>query len=148
MVFPAIALLLVGALSAQRAPNGMTTGMAVLQIDGHSYMDIETLAQITNGSIKSEPDRIVLTIPGSSSGVVAAQTEQGLSKPFASAAIAALAEMKEWRGALGTLFTHGLAVDGTWTRIYHRRVETSIEQASVAASPTQTVTLFSCSALS
>jgi len=78
MVFPAIALLLVGALSAQCAPdkklivNGMTTGMAVLQIDGHSYVDIETLAQITNASIKSEPDRIVLTIPGSSSGVVAA----------------------------------------------------------------------------
>ena len=67
-LFPVIALLLVGALSAQRAPdkklivNGMTTGMAVLQIDGHSYVDIETLAQITNGSIKSEPDRIVLTI--------------------------------------------------------------------------------------
>lgn len=140
MVFPAVALLLVGAFSAQRVPdkklivNGMTTGMAVLQIDGHSYVDIETLAQITNGSIKSEPDRIVLTIPSSSSGVVAAQTEQGLSKPFASAAIATLAEMKEWRGALGTLVTYGLAVDGTWTQIYHQRVETSIEQASVAAS--------------
>ena len=139
MVFPAIALLLVGALSAQRAPdkklivNGMTTGMAVLQIDGHSYVDIETLAQITNASIKSEPDRIVLTIPGSSSGVVAAQAEQGLSKPFASAAIATLAEMKEWRGALGTLVTYGLAVDAQWGQIYRQRVEASLGQANIAA---------------
>lgn len=140
MAFAAIVLLLAGALSAQRTPdkklivNGTTTEMTVLQIDGHSYVDIETLAQATSGSVKFELDRVVLTIPGSNSGVAAAQAEQGLSKPFASAAIATFAEMKEWRGALGALVTYGLAIDGTWAQIYHQRVEASIAQASVAAS--------------
>jgi len=32
---------------------------------------------------------------------------------FQSAAIAALAEMKEWKGVLGTMVTFGLAADGS-----------------------------------
>jgi hypothetical protein len=31
----------------------------LLQVDGHSYIDIETLAQITNESVKFEPNQIV-----------------------------------------------------------------------------------------
>jgi hypothetical protein len=64
-------LLLAGALSAQRSPdkkllvNGKSTSAVVLQLDGHSYIDIETLAQITNGSVKFEPNQVVLTIPNS-----------------------------------------------------------------------------------
>jgi len=44
-------LLLAGALSAQRIPdknllvNGKSTSAVVLQLDGHFYIDIETLAQ-------------------------------------------------------------------------------------------------------
>jgi hypothetical protein len=31
----------------------------LLQVDGHSYIDTETLAQITNESVKFEPNQIV-----------------------------------------------------------------------------------------
>jgi hypothetical protein len=48
--------------------------------------------------------------------------------------IAALAEMKEWKGVLGTMVTFSLAVDGSWAQIYRDRVRTSLEQATVAAS--------------
>ena len=133
-------LLLVGALSAQRAPNkkllvnGKSTSAVVLQVDGHSYIDIETLAQITNGSVEFEPNQIVLTIPNSNFDATSPQTAPALSKDFASAAIAALAEMKEWKGVLGTIVTFGLAVDGSWAQIYHERAQMSLEQATVAAS--------------
>ena len=56
-------------LLAQRAPNktlvvnGETTGATIMQINGRSYVDIETLAQITNGTVTVGPNRIVLTIP-------------------------------------------------------------------------------------
>jgi hypothetical protein len=132
-------LSLPGVVFAQRPPekkllvNGKTTGVTVLQVDGHSYVDIETLAQITNGSVTVEPNQIVLTIPNSNSDAASPQAAQGLSKDFASAAIAALAEMKEWKGALGTMVTFGLAVDGRWAQTYHDRAETSLAQASVAA---------------
>lgn len=133
-------LTLAGSLFAQSTShkelvvNGKTTGAVVLQLDGHSYLDLETLARITNGSVTFGPNQIVLTIPGSNSDPASAQIRPGLSKEFASAAIAALAEMKEWKGVLGTMVTFGLAVDEKWAQTYQDRVETSLSQASAAAS--------------
>jgi hypothetical protein len=137
-------LSLAGVLLAQQMPdkklvvNGKTTAGAVRQIDGHSYVDIETLAQATNGMVTFEPNRIVLTIPGSNSpgpnpDATTPQTTQRLSKDFASAANFAVADMKEWKGALATMVTFGLAAGGGWAQEYHNRVEMSVTQASVAA---------------
>ena len=132
-------LLLAGALSAQRATdkpllvNGKSTNAVIVQMNGHSYIDLETLAQITNGSVKFEATQIVLTLPNTNFDANTGQRVPGLSKEFASAAIATLAEMKEWKGALGTMVTFGLAVDGSWVQTNHERVQTSLEQATVAA---------------
>src|SRR5882762_4623044 len=80
-------LALAGVLFAQSTPNknkilvvnGKSAGPAVRQIDGRSYVDIETLAQVTNGVFTVERHRILLTIPASDSGATA-------SAPPASAA--------------------------------------------------------------
>ena len=124
-------------LLAQRAPNktlvvnGETTGATIMQINGRSYVDIETLAQITNGTVTVEPNRIVLTIPA---GAAPPPAPEGLSKDFASAAIAELAEMREWRGAIGTILTFGAPVVGTWPEDYRNRADADLMQAAVAAS--------------
>src|SRR5258708_37520005 len=66
-------LFLAGVLLAQRGPdkrlevNGKTMESPVVQIGGRSYVDVETLAQITNGVVAVQPDRIVLTIPTAAS---------------------------------------------------------------------------------
>jgi hypothetical protein len=118
--------------------NGRTPGAAVRQIEGRSYIDIDTLARITNGVVTVEPNRIVLTIPGSESSVApsvtASQVTQRLSKEFAKAAIDELAEMREWRGAIGTMITYGLAMSGTWAEEYHVRAEGGLREAKEAAS--------------
>jgi hypothetical protein len=142
-----IVLFLTGTLSAQVNPektnkklvvNGKTVGAELVQINGRSYVDIETLAQITNGNVTVEPTRIVLTIPVSSTAAVPAATPAqpapGLSRDFASAAVAELAEMREWRGAIGTMVTYGLAVSGSWSQDYHSRVEAGLAQTALAAS--------------
>jgi len=172
-------LALAGVLFAQSAPtknkilvvNGKSAGPAVRQIDGRSYVDIEALAQVTNGVVTIERHRIVLTIPVSDSGATAsavpadaapanavpadagaapvapapvdasaapanappAQPPPGLSRGFASAAIAALAEMREMRGAVRTMITYGLAVSDTWAQEDQGRVMTGLRQAEVAA---------------
>ena len=113
--------------------NGKTMSASVLQINGRSYVDVETLVQITNGSVKFEANQIVLTIPEANGDSASAPSAPGLSKEFASAAIEAVAEMKEWKGALGTMVTYGLAVDGTWAQTYQDHVRTSMGQATVAA---------------
>src|ERR1700681_1987956 len=95
-------LSLAGILLAQTPPdrtlfvNGKPAG-TVTQVGGHSFIDIDTVAQITNGTVTVEPNRILLNIPGhdqpASSGA-STQPAQGetLSRDFARAAIAELAE--------------------------------------------------------
>ena len=114
--------------------NGKTTDAAIKQIDGRSYVDIETLAQITNGIVTVEPNRIVLTILVSNAGAAPPPVPERLSKNSASVAIAVLAEMREWRGAIGTILMYGAPVVGTWPQDYHNRVEADLMQAAVAAS--------------
>jgi hypothetical protein len=182
-------LALAGVLFAQSTPtknkilvvNGKNAGRAVRQIDGRSYVDIETLAEVTNGVFTVERHRIILTIPASDSdakdgaapaGAAPADVApvptapadvasvptvpadaapadaapadaapappalpppQGLSRDFASAAIAALAEMREMRGATRAMITYGLAVSDTWAQDDQGRVMTGIRQAEVAA---------------
>jgi hypothetical protein len=184
-------LALAGVLFAQGTPtknkilvvNGKSAGPAVRQIDGRSYVDIQTLAEVTNGVVTIERRRILLTIPASDTGAAAsaapanpapadanavptdaapadagapppdptpvatapadasaapartapAAPPQGLSREFASAAIAALAEMREMRGALRTMITYGMAVNDSWAQEDQGRVMTGLRQAQVAA---------------
>jgi hypothetical protein len=114
--------------------NGRNTGVPVLQANGRFYVDIETVARITSGTVTVEPSQIVLTIPRANSAVSSPQTTEALSKEFVSAAVLALAEMKEWKGALQTMITYGLAVDGSGAQIYREQAETSLMQATLAAS--------------
>ncbi len=107
------------------------------QINGRSYVDIESLAQATNGVFTVEAHRILLTIPpsdtGNAAGAVPAQPPQGLSRDFAAAAIAELAEMREWRGAIRAMITYGLAVSETWAQSFQDQVQVGLQQAGVAA---------------
>ena len=140
-------LLFAGILLAQNIPdralivNGKSAGM-VVQMGGHAYVDVETVAHFMNGSVTLEANRVVLTFP--ESGTAAAPSAAlaplppapppGLSRNFASLAIAELAEMREWRGAVGTILTYGVPVAGTWPQDYHDRVEANLGQLVVAAS--------------
>ena len=140
-------LLFAGILLAQNTPdralivNGKSAGMA-LQMGGHAYVDVETVAQFTNGSVTLEPNRIVLTFPISESSAAPSAglaplppaPPPGLSRNFASLAIAELAEMREWRGAVGTILTYGVPVVGSWPQDYHDRVGANLEQVGLAAS--------------
>ncbi len=136
-------LSLAGMLLAQSTPdrtlfvNGKSAG-TVVQIGGRSYLDIDTVAQIMNGTVTVEANRILLVVPGGgpvqNSNAGPPQHPQGLSKEFARPAIAELAEMREWRGAVGAILAYGSPVVGTWPQDYHDRVEASLQLAAVAAS--------------
>jgi hypothetical protein len=135
-----LVLALGGVLFAQQAPdrkllvNGKSTNAVVVDVNGHSYLDIETVAQITNGSLKFEPNQVALTIPSANFDTSSPQDNARLSRDFASAALSTLAEMMEWKGTLGTLVKFGLAVDDSWAQMYRERAQVSLDQTSVAVS--------------
>jgi hypothetical protein len=117
--------------------NGKTVPAGVRQINGRSYIDVETLVQATSGVVKIEANRVVLTIPAASSGTAPAgaptSNSQELSRAFAVSAIGEVSEMREWRGAIGAMVTYGLAISGTWAQDYHNRVQTGLGQIAATA---------------
>ncbi|HEY4838295.1 MAG TPA: hypothetical protein VIH72_06800 [Candidatus Acidoferrales bacterium] len=145
-----IILLLAGVILAQTAANktlvvnGTSAGAAVREIDGHTYIEIEALARVTNGVVTIEPTRVLLSIPSAASLVnagaavttaapVAARPAVGLSVEFKRAAISELSEMREWRGAIGAMITYGLAAGGATAQDYHAICESGLSQATVVA---------------
>jgi hypothetical protein len=139
-----LALSLAAGLSAQSAQtktlvvNGKTVPAGVRQIDGRSYIDVETLVQATSGVVRVEANRVVLTIPAASSSPAPARAPAGtptsnsqeLSRAFAVSAIGEVSEMREWRGAIGAMVTYGLAISGTWARDYRERARTGLGQVA------------------
>jgi len=147
--------------------NGKTVEAAVRQIDGHSFVDVETVAQLTNGTFIVDPHQVVLNIPVANPSTAAvtpakpaakstaatavesaapavaasapvtivapAEPPPGISRGFATAAIGAVADMREWRGATSAMITHGLALGDAWAESYHERVQEGLRQAQLAA---------------
>jgi hypothetical protein len=144
VVYLAVVLTLSGMLFAQTTSNkllvvnGKTTGPHVRQINGRLYVDLEAFAQATNSVFTVEARRVLLTLPPSDAGAVAAddsaQNSQRLSRDFSSAAISALAAMREWRVAVRAMILYGLAVSETWVQAYHQQTLDALRQAGVAAS--------------
>jgi hypothetical protein len=139
----ALSLMLTGAAFAQNAPqkktlvvNGRTADVAVLQIDGHSYVDLDTFARIMNAAVTFEPGRVILKFPAAESGAKPERTVPGLSKDFAKAGIFQLAEMREWKAAIASVIRSGVA-GGNWLgpllHDHRARAEASLGQTSLAA---------------
>jgi hypothetical protein len=117
--------------------NGKAVPAGVRQIDGRSYIDVEALAQATNGVVTVEPNRVVLTMPVAESTAAPGtptSNSQELSRTFAVGAIGEVSEMREWRGAIGAMVTYGLAISGTWAQDYRNRVQTGLTQLASATS--------------
>jgi len=112
---------------------------SVIRYQGRVFVDAQALAQITNGSLSFEKNRIILTLPGpdgsSSSGD--AHTS-GFSRPFIKAAIEAMASVREWGGTLQAIVQNGYPVGNTTAgntiMAFEGRAADSVALASAAAS--------------
>ena len=143
ILWPSLVLFFTGALFAQGTPertlvvNGKAVSGKVVQIEGRSYVNLETLAQITKASVSEEPDKVVLMIPTPSPAATPPPVTSGLSKGFEAAAIAALADMREWKGAVAAAISYGAPVVGSWPNDYRDRAEEAVARAKIAASTSE-----------
>jgi hypothetical protein len=112
---------------------------SIIRYQGRVFVDAQALAQITNGSLSFEKNRIILTLPGpdgsSSSGE--AHTS-GFSRPFMKAAIEAMGSIREWGGTLQAIVLNGYPVGNTTAgntiMAFQGRAADSVALASAAAS--------------
>ena len=139
-------LLMVAMAMAQSQPErealsvqGYQGQASVIRYQGRVLVDVQDLAQVTNGSLSFEKNRIILTLPGpdgsSSSGD--AHTS-GFSPLFMKAAIEAMASIREWGGMLMVTVQDGYPVGNTMAGntivAYQDRAADSVALASAAAS--------------
>jgi hypothetical protein len=120
--------------------NGQPGQAAVVQLDGRSYVDLEALAQITNGSLQFKANRIVLTLPLSAPNPPVAEPPaspvdaSALSRDFMKAGIEEIALMREWASPLAYAIQNGYPVTEQWVAGYREQAAHGLRLASVAAS--------------
>jgi hypothetical protein len=112
----------------------------VLQADGRSYVDIEVLARLTNGSLGFKGNQITLSLPPSSAGTPAASGPASpppgseFSKEFMKAGIEQMSVITEWRSALLNAVKNGYPVTDGFVSSYQGQAPTSLRLASLAVS--------------
>jgi hypothetical protein len=139
----AIPFILTGIVAAQThyqqktlVVNGHTGDAMVYTIDGKSYVDLESLARISHGSLSFSGGRITLTVPGGGEAQAhpAGQATQGLSDGFVRAALQDVATIKEWTSTLAYAIQRGVPGDGSRLVAFHDRAADQLRLAKVAAS--------------
>lgn len=143
-----IALVLLGFTAATQAQvqqqsrtlvvNGQAGESAIVQLNGRTYIDLESLVRIANGSVAFRGNQIALTISGDHSSR-STPTSSGadtseLSRDFTSAAIEAMALMREWASTLANAIQNGYPVTESWVAAFRERSAQGLRLASISAS--------------
>jgi hypothetical protein len=125
--------------------NGHAGQAGVVQSDGRTYVDLEALARIANGSLSYKANRILLTLPMSSTNPPPVSPpaaspaskpvdDSGLSRDFMIAGIEEIALMREWASPLAYAIQNGYPVTEQWVASYRDQAAHGLSLASVAAS--------------
>ncbi len=130
-----------GAANAQSKTltvNGHAGEAQVIQVNGKSYVDVEALARITNGSLAFQANQISLTI-GAAQAAPAAPApadkaaKAGFSKEFLRAGIETMTVIREWRIAIVNAIQTGNPVTDSWVTGYRTTAQSKLALVSVAA---------------
>ena len=115
---------------------GQTEQAPLVRIDGKSYIDLESLARLTQGTLRFDGSQTILALPGggslpSSSG--AGGTPPGLTQNFLNAEIAALAEVREWHVSLVNAVDNNVPVTEAMVGPIRRQADAKLQLALAAA---------------
>jgi hypothetical protein len=114
--------------------------LPLVEIGGRSYVDIEALARLADGSLSFKGNQIVLTLPAPVPSAPASNLETrqsgtaGFSKDFLKAAIEEMAGIREWRSTLINAVRQGNSVTEDWVGAFRGQAQKDLRLASLAAS--------------
>lgn len=119
--------------------TGHAGEVAVVEMGGRSYVEIQALAQLANASLIANGDHMVLTLPGSSehtdstASSGAHMVPGGLSKDFIRAGIEEMSIIREWRSTLTNAVQRGYPITEEWMSSFRNQARTSLRLVEVAA---------------
>jgi len=138
LILPVLALSLAAQQSDSLVVSGQSGSAKVIQVGGHNYVEVESLARLTNSSIRFNGNQIVLSLPGTaaeaavSAAPAAGAQPPGFSKEFVTASIEAMAQVREWHAALRTAIEHGYPLAEEWLASDRAQSQQSLRLVSVA----------------
>jgi hypothetical protein len=119
--------------------TGHAGELAVVEMGGRSYVEIQALAQLANASLSFNGNQVLLTLPGSSahtdsSAPSAGQpAPAGLSKEFIRAAIEEMSIVREWRSTLTNAVQRGYPITEDWIGSFRDQARKSLRLVGVAS---------------
>lgn len=111
----------------------------LVRINGKSYVDVESLARMTHGTLRFEGARTVLTLPAASTSANVASAAANsakvprLTEGFLGAEIEALTQVREWHVSLVNAVNNSYPVTATWVSPMQRQAEARLQLALAAA---------------
>jgi hypothetical protein len=140
LIVPALALCRAAQAPQTLIVNGQPTHISVVQMNGHSFVDLEALARAANGSLSFNGNQITLTLPGTggtpapppASANLASNSE--FSKGFMRAGIEQMTIIREWRTALANAIQNGFPITEDWLSTYRNQATTALRLSFVAIS--------------
>jgi hypothetical protein len=116
----------------------------ITRINGHPYVDIESLARITHATVRYVGNQIILTLPNASESAQPAPSAQPasspqaappqLSGPFLASEIEALTAIREWRVSLVNAVQNNYPIEPSWIAPLRRFADEKLQLAAAAAS--------------
>ncbi len=113
--------------------TGHTGQAPVTQLHGHSYVAIDALARLMNGSLGYRGNEIILTLPEGASTAVSRPASRALSRDFLNAGIETMSEIREWRSSLLVAVDNGAIVTDAWMGDFQAPAARNLRLASAAA---------------
>jgi hypothetical protein len=112
---------------------GHSGEIPVAEMGGRSYVEIEALSRLANGSLSFKGNQIVLTLrpPNASSSATPAP---GFTKEFLRAGIEQMSVIREWRSTLITAVQRGFPITDDWMTSFRDRAQHNLRLVSLAAS--------------
>jgi hypothetical protein len=111
---------------------GHSGEISVTEMAGRSYVEIEALTRLANGSLTFRGNQIVLTLPPSNANATTAA--QGFTKEFLRAGIEQMSVIREWRSTLISAVQRGFPITDDWMTSFSDRAQHNLRLVSLAAS--------------
>jgi len=112
---------------------GHSAEIPVTEMGGRSYVEIEALARLANGSLGFRGNQIVLTLPPSNANT-STTAAPGFTKDFLRAGIEQMSVIREWRSALISAVQRGFPITDDWMTSFSDRAQHNLRLVSLAAS--------------
>lgn len=120
--------------------SGQPGQATVVQINGRSFVDLESLARLVSGSLSFAGSQVTLTLPGSAGSAPPATasanqpTNPGFSKDFVKTGIEVMSTIREWRSVILSSIQNSYPINAAGLAAYGAEATKCLRLASLAVS--------------